>query len=69
MLLSYCVVNTGKRELLLACLEAVERTAPPGVERELLVLDNASDDGSVAAVEALGRDIRLFALDRRDRQG
>ncbi len=65
MLLSYCVVNTGKRELLLACLEAVERTAPEGVERELLVLDNASDDGSAAAVEALGRDIRLFALDRR----
>jgi len=65
VLLSYCVVNTGKRELLLACLEAIERTAPEGVERELLVLDNASDDGSAAAVEALGRDIRLFALDRR----
>ncbi len=65
MLLSYCVVNTGKRDLLLACLEAVERTAPPGVESELLVLDNASDDGSAEAVEALGRDLRLFALERR----
>ena len=50
---------------MLACLEAIERTAPEGVEREVLVLDNASDDGSAAAVEALGRDIRLIALDRR----
>ena len=30
MLLSYCVVNTSGRELLLACLEAIERTAPGG---------------------------------------
>jgi N-acetylglucosaminyl-diphospho-decaprenol L-rhamnosyltransferase len=65
VLLSYCVVNTNKRELLLACLDAIERTVPEGVEREVLVLDNASDDGSAAAVEALGRDIRLIALDRR----
>ena len=69
MLLSYCVVNTGKRELLLACLEAIERTAPEGVERELLVLDNASDDGSAAAVEALGRDIRLIRARPQNRQG
>jgi N-acetylglucosaminyl-diphospho-decaprenol L-rhamnosyltransferase len=69
VLLSYCVVNTSKRELLLACLAAVERTAPQGVEHELLVLDNASDDGSAAAVEALGRDIRLIALDRRTGKG
>jgi hypothetical protein len=58
-------VNTNNRELLLACLDAIERTAPEGLEREVLVLDNASDDGSAAAVEALGRDIRLIALDRR----
>jgi len=65
VLLSYCVVNTGKRELLMACLDALERTAPPAVEREVLVLDNASGDGSAEAVEALGRDIRLIALERR----
>lgn len=66
--LSYCVVNTGGRELLLKCLDAIERTAPaglPAAEREVLVLDNASDDGSAEAVQALGRDIRLIALDRR----
>jgi GT2 family glycosyltransferase len=63
--LSYCVVNTNCREYLLACLAAIERTHPAGVEREILVLDNASDDGSVEAVRALGGEIRLIALDRR----
>ena len=63
--LSYCVVNTNGREFLLACLEAIERTTPAEVEREVLLLDNASDDGSVDAVRALGRDIRLIELDRR----
>src|SRR5919198_1124360 len=65
VLLSYCVVNTNQRELLLACLEAIERTKPGGVEHEVLVLDNASDDGSATAVEGLGRDIRLITLDKR----
>ena len=64
-MLSYCVVNTSGRELLLACLEAIERTRAPRVEAEVLVLDNASDDGSPGAVEALGRPIRLIALERR----
>ena len=65
MLVSYCVVNTNGREPLLACLEAIERTTPSDLEHEILVLDNASDDGSAEAVRALGRDIRLIALDRR----
>ena len=65
MLLSYCVVNTNNRELLLRCLDAIESTAPEGLQYEVLVLDNASDDGSVEAVKALGRDIRVIALDRR----
>jgi GT2 family glycosyltransferase len=47
--LSYCVVNTNGRENLLACLAAIERTHPAGVEAELLVLDNASADGSATA--------------------
>jgi N-acetylglucosaminyl-diphospho-decaprenol L-rhamnosyltransferase len=63
--LSYCVVNTDGRADLLACLEAIERTHPAGVEGEILVLDNASSDGSAAAVRALGRDIRLLELERR----
>jgi N-acetylglucosaminyl-diphospho-decaprenol L-rhamnosyltransferase len=63
--LSYCVVNTNGREYLLACLAAIERAHPPDVEAEILVLDNASEDGSVEAVRQLGGEIRLFALGRR----
>src|SRR5690242_1915138 len=63
--LSYCVVNTNGREDLLACLAAIERSRPEGVESETLVLDNASEDGSVEAVQALGGEIRLIALERR----
>jgi GT2 family glycosyltransferase len=67
--LSYCVVNTNGRELLLACLAAIERTHPDGVEREVLVLDNASEDGSAEAVATLGGDVRLIALERRTGKG
>ena len=63
--LSYCVVNTNGRALLLACLAAIERAHPAGVEREILVLDNASEDGSAEAVRGLGGEIRLIALERR----
>lgn len=63
--LSYCVVNTNGRGYLLACLDAIESTHPAGVEREVLVLDNASGDGSAEAVRARGGDIRLIALERR----
>jgi N-acetylglucosaminyl-diphospho-decaprenol L-rhamnosyltransferase len=63
--LSYCVVNTNGREHLLACLEAIERTHPAGVEREILVLDNASSDGSADAVRAHGDEVRLIALEQR----
>ncbi len=58
-------MNTNGRALLLDCLAAIERTHPAGVEREILVLDNASEDGSAAAVRELGGEIRLIALERR----
>jgi N-acetylglucosaminyl-diphospho-decaprenol L-rhamnosyltransferase len=63
--LSYCVVNTDGRDDLLACLEAVERTRPVDLECEVLVLDNASRDGSAEAVRTRGGDVRLIALERR----
>lgn len=65
MRLSYCVVNTAKRDLLMACLDAIELATPPGLEHEVLVLDNASEDGSVEAVMARRGGVRLLALDRR----
>jgi len=63
--LSYCIVNTDGRELLLACLDAIDRTHPAGVEREVLVLDNASSDGSAEAVRARGGDAVLIERERR----
>jgi GT2 family glycosyltransferase len=66
VLLSYCVVNTDGREDLLACLEAIERTAPEGIESEVLVLDNVSSDGSADAVRAKHPDARLIELQRRE---
>jgi GT2 family glycosyltransferase len=58
-------VNTNGRDYLLDCLAAIERVHPPGVEHELLVLDNASADGSAEAVRERHPEARLFALDRR----
>lgn len=71
--LSYCVVNTNGREDLLACLEAIERTHPEGVEGEVLVLDNASTDGSAGVATGWDRArgsrragrMRLIELGRR----
>jgi N-acetylglucosaminyl-diphospho-decaprenol L-rhamnosyltransferase len=70
--LSYCVVNTGGRELLLRCLGAIRDTIPAGLDYEVLVLDNASVDGSADAVrawnasaEGLGERLRLLAHERR----
>jgi N-acetylglucosaminyl-diphospho-decaprenol L-rhamnosyltransferase len=47
---SFCIVNTEQRELLVRCLDAVaaEREALP-FPTEVLVLDNASRDGSAGA--------------------
>jgi N-acetylglucosaminyl-diphospho-decaprenol L-rhamnosyltransferase len=45
---SYCIVNTEQRELLGRCLDAIAREqAELPFETEVLVLDNASRDGSV----------------------
>ena len=72
MRLSYCVVNTSGREDLLACLAAIRATHPAAIEAEVLVLDNASDDGSAEAVrgwiagaEEFGELVRLIERDRR----
>ncbi len=53
-------------------LAAIRDTLPQGLEAEVLVLDNASGDGSAEAVrewnagpEGLGERLRLIALERR----
>jgi N-acetylglucosaminyl-diphospho-decaprenol L-rhamnosyltransferase len=62
--LSFCVVNTNGGPLLARCLDAIERTAPANVDFEVLVLDNASDDGSLDAARGR-RGVRLIELERR----
>ncbi|HEY2200881.1 MAG TPA: glycosyltransferase family 2 protein, partial [Solirubrobacteraceae bacterium] len=51
--LSYCVVNTSQRELLLRGLDALarERAGLP-FATEVLVLDNGSRDGSAEVARA-----------------
>src|SRR3954453_13398908 len=63
--LSYCVVNTNGRAHLERCLTAIARTDPPEPESEVLVLDNASDDGSADYVREHHPEATLIALDRR----
>ncbi len=72
MQLSYCVVNTNGREHLLRCLAAIEAVHPEGVDAEILVLDNASEDASADAVRGwigerspLAAATRLIPLERR----
>jgi GT2 family glycosyltransferase len=51
--ISFCIVATAKRELLLRCLDAVAPAVRDlGVASEVLVLDNASGDGSAEAARA-----------------
>jgi N-acetylglucosaminyl-diphospho-decaprenol L-rhamnosyltransferase len=63
--ISICVVNTNGGELLLGCVESIFGH-PPAAPFEVLVLDNASDDGSAAAAERIHGDrIELIELPRR----
>ncbi len=64
--ISFCVVNTGGRELLMRCLDAVAAArAELDEPSEVLVLDNGSDDGSAAAVRERGEQIELVELAHR----
>jgi GT2 family glycosyltransferase len=68
--ISYCVVNTELRELLLRCLDAIAREqATLDVESEVLVLDNASRDGSAGAARRHPATTEVIALERRRGKG
>ncbi len=64
--LSYCVVNTSQRELLVRGLDALarERRSLP-FATEVLVLDNGSRDGSAAAAREHPAVSETIALDAR----
>jgi GT2 family glycosyltransferase len=68
--LSYCVVNTEQRQLLRYCLDSIarERAAVP-FETEVIVLDNASRDGSAGAARAHGATTEVIALGQRRGKG
>jgi N-acetylglucosaminyl-diphospho-decaprenol L-rhamnosyltransferase len=63
--ISLCVVSTDGRDDLLRCLDSVFRHPPAG-PFELLVIDNASTDGTAAAVrERFGDRVELIVLTQR----
>ena len=64
--LSFCVVNTSQRELLVRGLDAIarERESLP-FATEVLVLDNGSRDGSAEAARAHPAVDEVIALDER----
>jgi N-acetylglucosaminyl-diphospho-decaprenol L-rhamnosyltransferase len=63
---SYCVVNTEQRALLGRCLDAIAREqATLPFETEVLVLDNASRDGSVGLARAHPATTELIRREQR----
>ncbi len=67
---SYCVVNTEQRELLVRCLDAIQADRSGlGFTTEVLVLDNASGDGSAGAARRHPATTELVALARRRGKG
>jgi len=58
--LSVSIVNTNSRVLLLACLDSLA-----GTDAEIVVLDNASEDGSADAVRERFPDVRMIAQTHR----
>jgi GT2 family glycosyltransferase len=66
--LTYCVVNTGQRQLLSYCLDAIARErATVEFETETLVLDNASLDGSAETARA--HSVTSDVIERAERRG
>jgi N-acetylglucosaminyl-diphospho-decaprenol L-rhamnosyltransferase len=67
---TYCVVNTQQRVLLERCLDAIaaERALVP-FETEVLVLDNASTDGSVGVARRHTTVSGVIALSQRRGKG
>jgi GT2 family glycosyltransferase len=58
--LTIVIVSFNARDDLLRCLESLH-AAPPAIDHEIVVVDNASSDGSAEAVAAFPR-VRLLVL-------
>jgi N-acetylglucosaminyl-diphospho-decaprenol L-rhamnosyltransferase len=68
--LSYCVANTDRRQLLHYCLDAIARErATVDFETEVLVLDNASADGSAEAARRHAATTEVIVRESRQGRG
>ncbi len=61
-MLSIVIVNWNTREHVRACLESL-RTHPCGGDSEIIVVDNASEDGAAEMVRASFPEVRLLAME------
>lgn len=60
LMLSVLIVNWNTRDLLVRCLESIRKFAPK-LDFEVIVVDNASTDGSAERVRELFPEVRLIA--------
>ena len=63
--LSIVILSWNTKDLLRACLQSVCRR-DHGLELEVIVVDNASEDDSVAMVREEFPDVRLICNDRNE---
>src|SRR5262252_316200 len=61
--LDVVIVNHNTRQDVLACLSSL-LTAPPAGLGQVFVVDNASTDGSAAAIRTAWPKVQVLALDR-----
>jgi len=57
---SFVVVNWNTRDLLLRCVDSIAHSVDEGISYEVVVVDNASDDGSVEALGRQSSNVRLM---------
>ena len=63
--LTISIVNAGSRDLLLTCLDSLHRGIHGDLTVEVVVLDNASEDGSVDAVRQRFPEVKVLAQEFR----
>jgi len=61
--ITFVVVNWNTVHLLDGCLSAIVNHSPPGLRCEVVVVDNASTDGSVEHIAEKWPDVKLIAND------